>query len=407
MSLLRIRPPVATSPERWEWALVEHGRDPVTGEGGLSQLQPHLVKSAERIELVLAASQALFTRANLPPSSARRSASMLAYAIEESIATEPDSNEVSWLGTVEDDADVVSVLDRAESAAWHKALVQVGVEDYAVCCETLMVPLPSSGWSCAWNGVEGFVRSGKFEGAATDCGDRQTPPLSLALMIEEAKSRDRAPASIVIHPTTPEAIPDVEAWQRTLGVKILAGRRWDWKYAPADSAVQLAQTSRQWRIAPETLARLRPVAWVAGVALAIHAVALIVDWTRLANEQQNLRARMETRFRGIFPEALAVADPALQMRRKLAEARRAANKPDDGDFTVMIGKVAGAFRDLPAGALQSVSYESGRMTLELATGEEALIRRLVANLTHVGFVVESTPLRRAARDKATLTLRAT
>jgi len=143
-----------------------------------------------------------------------------------------------------------------------------------------------------------------------------------------------------------------------------------------------------------------------GIALAVHALALVADWTRLAGEQRSLRQRMESRFRAAFPEAVAVADPALQMRRKLAEARHAAGLPDGGDFLPMIDKVAAALKELPAGGLRIASYESGRMTLELAAVEEASVRRIVARLLQAGMRVDATPAgTRAGSAAVVLTVR--
>ena len=76
------------------------------------------------------------------------------------------------------------------------------------------------------------------------------------------------------------------------------------------------------------------------------------------------------------------------MRRKLAEARHAAGLPDSGDFLPMIEKVAAAGKDLPAGSLRIVSFESGRMTLELAAIEEAAMRRIEARLLQAGLSVD-------------------
>lgn len=147
-----------------------------------------------------------------------------------------------------------------------------------------------------------------------------------------------------------------------------------------------------------------------GAALTLHAVALIIGWTLLAGEQRTLRQKMEMRFRATFPDAVAVVDPMLQMRRKLAEARHAAGLPDSGDFLPMIELVAAATKGLPAGAMRAVSYESGRMTLELATNEEAT-HHIVARLIESGLNVDTslTQPSTAARDtsaKITLIVRA-
>jgi len=97
---------------------------------------------------------------------------------------------------------------------------------------------------------------------------------------------------------------------------------------------------------------------------------------------------MESRFRATFPDTVAVADPALQMRRKLAQARHAAGQSDRGDYLPMIGQVAAAAKDLPAGAVRVVSYESGRMTLEFSAADEAAVRRVGARLVQAGLSVD-------------------
>ena len=127
----------------------------------------------------------------------------------------------------------------------------------------------------------------------------------------------------------------------TLGVPLrLAGAVGLAQRAGSRPVVGLAQERRRWRITPAALASLRPAAWIAGAALAIHAAALVADWTPSAPRAAACAPRMEARFRSAFPDAVAVADPALQMRRQLAAARHRAGVPDGGDFAPMIEKVA-------------------------------------------------------------------
>jgi general secretion pathway protein L len=98
---------------------------------------------------------------------------------------------------------------------------------------------------------------------------------------------------------------------------------------------------------------------------------------------------MDARFRASFPDAVAVVDPVLQMRRKLAEARHAAGLPDGGDFLPMIEQVNAAVQQLPAGMLRTVSYERGRMTLELAASDMATEQSIVASLIRSGLSVDA------------------
>lgn len=392
MSLLRIFVSLSGAPQQCQWALISDGREPVTGQGTLAQLP----QRAERVQLVLPATEVLITRAKLPQSAKRHAGSVLAFAVEEETLGDPDANQVSWLGSATD-GDVLAVADRQGLKAWHDALEAAGITGYEVHCETLMLPLTAGEWSLAWDGREGFVRTSEIEGGATDCGDAQNPPMSLRLMLDEAKARIEAPRTIALHPSTnaageaATATPDLDAWQRKLGVALRIARPWDWRRASADAGVSLVQERRRWRLAPDTLQRLRPAAWLVALAFGVHALALVADWTRLAGEQRSLRTQMETRFRAAFPEAVAVADPALQMRRKLTDARHAAGQPDSGDFLPMIEKVALALKEVPAGALRIASYESGRMTVELSAVDEGGVRRITARLLQAGLQVDAVP----------------
>lgn len=379
MSLLRIHCSLREPPQQCQWALVSDDREPVLGAGLLSQLP----QRAERVQLVIPAAEVLITRKRLPQTAKRHAGSVLAFAVEDDTLGDPDANQVSWLGTA-DGADVLAVADRSALKQWHDALDAAGIRSYEVHCESLMLPWTPGEWSLAWDGREGFVRTGELEGTTTDCASPDSPPLSLRILLDEAKTRGEAPASIAVYKTTPDAALEIEAWQRALGVALHLVGPWDWRVATPDAGISLVQERPRWRVASGTLARLRPAAWIAGIALAVHALALVADWGWLAAEQRGLRHQMETRFRAAFPEAVAVADPALQMRRKLAEARHAVSRPDDGDFLPMVVKVAAALKAVPPGKLRVVSYESGRMTLELLGVDERSVRAIVGRLLQAG-----------------------
>jgi general secretion pathway protein L len=383
MSILRIHCPLRDPPQQCRWALIDGGRDPVRGEGRLADLP----RRAERVQLVIPAAEVLITRASLPPAARRRAGSVLAFAVEEETASEPDALHVSWLGA-SGDTDVLAVVDREGLARWRDALNAAGIHAYEVHCETLLLPWSHGEWGVAWDGREGFVRSGELEGAATDSGDRDTPPLNLRLMLEAANARNSRPASLALHPTGPNAAPDVAAWQRSLGVACRMAGPWDWRAAAPDAGVALVRERQSWRALAGVAARLKPAACVAAGALAIHAAALVADWALLAGEQRALRQQMEARFRAAVPDAVAVADPALQMRRKLAEARHAAGLTDSGDFLPLIEQVAAGMKGLPAGSLRVASYESGRITLELAVSDESVLRRVTERLREAGLNVD-------------------
>ena len=399
MSVLRIYCPLPAVPTTCEWVLFDEHGGSQPGKGALAQLP----QGAAHVQLVLAAGQVLLTHARLPAAGRRRSAALLAYAAEEKLASDPDANQVTRLGQVDGD-DVLAVVDRQRLQGWRDALDAVGIRVDGVYCETLALPIRHGEWSLAWNGRDGYVRTGEFEGGATDCGDPQTPPLALQLLLDDARTRAALPASIALHPTDAAAHPDVGAWQRSLGIDIRLASPHDWRTLPALGGPRIDAGGRhRWRPPPAVLARWRAVGWILLAALALHSVALLVDRVRLGSEQRQLRAQMEARFRTLFPAAVAVADPVLQTRRQLARLRHAANQPDAGDFPVMLGKVAGALSGMQDAKLHALSYEDGRMTLEFA-GMPA--RQIETRLGQAGFDVEAAPAaRRPGRGTLTLTPR--
>jgi len=401
MSVLRLFCTLATAPTRCAWVLFDEHADVQSGEGALAQLP----QGATQVQCVLAASDVLLVRVQLPAAGRRRSAALLAYAAEEKLASDPDANQVSPLGRVDDD-DVLAVLDRQRLQGWCDALAAAGVHVDGVYCETLMLPVQEGEWSLAWNGQEGFVRTGEFGGGAMDCGDPRTPPLALQLLLDAARARDVLPSSIALYLATPVAQPDLDAWQHGLGVEVRLMPALDWRLEVDAAGIRLDRERQRWRPAAATLAPWRQVGWMVLVVVMLHSTALLVDHLRLTSQQQQLRQQMDARFRALFPTAVAVVDPVLQTRRQLTEARHAANQPDDGDFPVMLGKVTAALAGVPAAELHALSYADGRMTLEFSATANKLASQIETRLLQSGLAVDVAKVAGPAkRGTFTLTLR--
>ena len=401
MSILRIFCPLSATATHCAWALLDEQADVQCGEGSLQQLP----RTAARVDLVVAASQVLLMRAHLPTTGKRRSAALLAYAAEEKMASDPDANLVSRLGQV-DGEDVLAVIDRKRLQSWRDALAAVGVHIDGVYCQTLMLPLSEGEWSLAWNGQDGYVRTGAFEGGAVDCGDAQTPPLALQLLLDAARAGNTLPAAIALQVTAGAAQPETQAWERALGVRVRIAPAHDWRSAATTTGIRIEQERRHWQPEAATLSGLRRVGWIVLAALVLHSTALLADRMRLGGQQQHLRQQMDARFRALYPAAVAVADPALQTRRQLASARHVAGQPDDGDFAAMLAKVATALAHVPDAKLHAVSYADGRMTLDLAKLDDAHAKQVGTRLAQIGFLVERAPVPRGgAGGTLTLTLR--
>lgn len=387
MSLLRIRGMLRDPPLRASWSLTGAGLDFTHGESALTDLPQRVA----RVQLVIPAEQVLITRARVPGPARRHPGHVLSFAVEDRTASDPDANQVDWLGRAGEEA-ALAVVDKPGLAQWRAALEAAGVGDYEIVPETLLLPIAPGEWSLAWGGNEGFARTGPFEGIATDLGSRDSPPLVLRLLVENAAAQGSPPTCLCVYTTAPGAAPDLDAWSRDMGLPVRLAGAWDWRSAGPEAGASLASSRDRWRALRGITARLRPAAWIMAAALATHATALTLSWILLAHEQGNLRRQMESDFRSQFPDAVAVVDPALQMRRKLAEARHATGQPDEGDFLPMITLVAAAMGPLPDGSVLAVSHEAGRVTLELSALEESVHRELLARLSRSGLIVDESPV---------------
>jgi general secretion pathway protein L len=379
VSVLRIRCPLTPTPVECEWML-DDARG-VTGVGALSDAPKH----ASRVELVVPASDVIITRTQLPPMARRGGGKALAYAVEDHTLGDPDNHHACWLG-VAGTADVLAVMDRAALTGTLAAFERAGLSVDEAYSETLLLPRRAGEWSVFWDGHEGFVHTGDLDGAATDEGDARAPPMALHLMLKEAAAEGVEPAALAVYAPTPDAAPDLDAWQSALGLPVRFAGEWDWRLAPSARHARLALESRSRRV-EQFVKRLKPAAWIAAAALLLHLGALAVDWALLSAEQRTLRSGMEQRFRAVFPDAVAVTDPALQMRRRLAEVRHAAGIADPDDFLPALARAASAVMSLPPGSLRAFSYESGALTVHLTGADETTLRAVVGSLADAGVTV--------------------
>lgn len=383
MSVLRVYGSLGDTTLQCAWSLRDGNRI-TEGNGSLDELPSH----ARQVEFIVPATDVLITSATLPRSAKRRTGMTLAYAVEEQSADEPDANQVFWLGRAGEE-DVLAVVNRAGLARWLAAFDRFGMQAVDVRCESLLLPRKAGCWSVAWNGNEGYVRTSDVEALATDSGDHATPPLALRLALRNAAARKCVPESISVCAPSRDSAPDVQAWQRVLEVPVHAADSHDWRTAPADAGPVLMRAGSHWTTMAAVAARLRPAAVIAVCALLFHGLASVTDWAMLTREQDGLRQSMEVRFRTAFPEAVAVVDPALQMRRKLAEARHASGIEDEGDFLPVLDKAGSALRELAPGSLRMLSYDGGRLTLEVSGLDAAAAARVRKRLVESGLILET------------------
>lgn len=363
---------IVAIPERWEdaaspvaWTLVRPDGTPASeGESLIAGLP-----SARRTTLVVAASRVLLANATLPSRGARRIRGALAYLVEDQLTSDPESVHAIAAGAPRGKLQSIAVIEREWLQGLIASFEAAGIRPDSVTAETCLPPIADREWTLVLRDDGGFLRTGEAAGMSFDGALDGAVPDVLRLALDAARGAGSAPLRIVIRADSP---PDVNAWVRELGVPCEAAGPWrPWQcvgrpsieFLQGDFARTSGALSRLWP-------RLRPAALLAASAVAIEVAGTFCHWGVLRYEKAQLEARMNDQFRAAFPQAQAIVDPALQMRRNLQAARAAAGVPFEGDFLPLL---ANAARANPGARwnVKTVGYEAGRLRLDLVLADRA------------------------------------
>ena len=364
MSILHIYVPETGFGASCDWALRTAGTVQL-GAGDWNQLP-----QANQTVLILAASRVLFTQVQLPAVSQNKMRELLAFAVEDKLLTEPDKVHTVAAARKPNGETAVAIIDKAWLRQQLAFLRQHGIQADKMLAETLLPPLENNTWSLAWNGQGGFIRSGMQAGFVVDGGDAQTPPMALSLALDEARAGNTAPERLVIYQTPGASTPN---WP---GIQCEQRATWIWQNADTTSAA--AFNLLQGEFAPPSKTRAwtqqwRPAFALLGIIVAVHFLATLGDWIQLQREHHHLQSAMVTTFKQTFPEAAAIVDPALQMRRNLADLQRARGIPQNADFLPLLAQAAPLLRQ---GHIQSLQYTQDQLTFDLLLSDAAQLNEL-------------------------------
>ncbi|MDD4928335.1 MAG: type II secretion system protein GspL [Gallionella sp.] len=332
---------------------------------------------------ILAADRVLIFTTNKPPGNLRRWRTALPFIAEEHALTDPDDLHAVPAAS----SDVGSIAVSVISKSWLKQILSATADRpmRRLIAESLMPTLSDNSWTLVRDGQQGFLRTSMTTGMALDNGDEHTPPLALQLSLAAAGLR--APAQIELRLSDTNTVtPD---W--SLPVPLTPGDAWDWRRAPISDKIpnllwgDFAPTLRLL----DGLGKLRPALYILLAALAIEVIGTHIEWSMLAREKHALLQQQEQIFRAAFGDESTLVDAPLQMQRNLAALRHGAGVADDADFIALLDAATPL---LSAGAvLRGLSYESGKLELDLKLGNAAAFHALEGQRN--GFRIRASNLR--------------
>ena len=334
MTVLRVLLPGAPAADRdYAWALhdeagalLRRGRD-----------RPADWPDADRREAVLAASLARIAVVTLPPLPPARVAAAVAFALEDALAGAPDSQRLVAGRQGIDGRVPVTIVARAALAPLADCVPPfarvVAEPELAAPAIAAGGPAARPVWRWCQGAGDGFVRTadgGAF--AVTALGPDRALPAELAQALASAVAQGAVPT---VRAEVDGAAGSTARWQQQTGVTFAPAAPWQWDavaaalFAAAHDLAEpraggaTAAAATPWRL-------LRPAAFVAAAAVALHVAATAGEWVAGSIRASRDRAAWVelARDAGASGDAATGPRPMPPARRWHSATRRRGTRAD-------------------------------------------------------------------------------
>jgi general secretion pathway protein L len=342
------------------------------GDSILSHLVDPITQ-AQRVVLLLAASDVNILHVKVPPMSAARLKAALPNLVEDQLISDPTEC-VMVAGAPTDGLRMVAVVNRVWLDLLLKVLLELGARNVAAVPAQLCLPYEEGKVSAAVSelndDIDVTVRFSEEEGVGLAIvPDRHdtiandvlltlssvVPEVSVSLYVKEARM-----------PAYKAALADSALAERC---EVFADGWKHWIEGAKKTSINLmaglgvsGSPSIDW-------AQWRWPLRIAAALVVINLLGLNIQWLRLKHEATSLRTSMIQTFKQAYPKEPVMADPVAQMRSRIAQAQHEAGQSAPDDFIAL----AAVFGEEWRNALQG-SNTPGIAALEYA--DRSLLVRL-------------------------------
>lgn len=352
--------------------------------------EPRHWPAAAECELVLTGPQCLWLEVPLPRGAKRDLPRLLAYALEDRLLKDPDTQHLTLshrrpADDGERDLAGVLVVARERLRQLVAQFAAIGRPARRVFAEVQTAPT-GEGWHLSLSSTGAILRTGSTGGVTLDA-DILTP--LLAQQAATARAANTAPAQVELHLAPGTPAPDLAVLQTETGLTLTTAAPYRWWQGVDRKAANLLQGEFAFRDASAGwFGKLKPAVLLGCGALALWLTVNIGEVLWLRHQVGQLGDRIERVYRTTFPNSPVVA-PAAQMRQQLNLERGRHGLLRDDDALALLAQAAEALGTDAAGGIAAVRFEEGRLDLTLtgpaAARAEAVVgllasRGLLANL---------------------------
>jgi general secretion pathway protein L len=356
------------------------------GVAALSELAEP-VKRAQRVVLLLAASDVTLLRVKMPPLSGAKLRAALPNLVEDRLMTDPDEC-VVVAGEMHAGMRTVAVVSRSWLELLVRTLQALGARSIGAIPSQLCLPHQDGAATAAIaeHGVEAdiAIRLAEQDGIGLSIVADQPEALAFEVMQSLSAVVPAAPVVLYVPQTR------VRDYQESLHIApaleqriTLHGDTWQrWVLGAGKAGVDL-MTGLGGSGGPKF--DWKPWRWplIIGTAvLLVNVIGLNVDWLRLKREATALSNGMIQTYRSAFPKDPVVIDPLAQLRQKMAGAQRDSGQLAPDDFVALAAAFSEAWTTTGQGTapIAGLEYRDRSLTVKLKQGSAASMEQLSSAL---------------------------
>lgn len=352
------------------------------GVAALSELAEPAGK-AQRVVVLLAASDVTLLRIKIPPLPAAKLRAALPNLVEDELMSDP-AECVVVAGETLHDLRTVAVVHRAWLELLSKTLLALGARRVSALPSQLCLPYAGDGASAAvmeqGEDIEVAVRLAEQDGIGLSIMADQPESAAFDVIQSLAALVPQAPIALYVPPPRlrdyQESLHLVPALEERITLAADSWARW---IDGADGVALDLMSGLGMAAGPKL--NWRPWRWplaLAGALLAVNALGLNIDWLRMKREADALRAGMIQTYKATFPKDPVIVDPLAQMRQKMTTAQRESGQIAPDDFLALAAAVGDALGGAASGAssIAALEYHDRGLLLKLKPGSTLPIEPL-------------------------------
>jgi len=366
------------------WQLADGSDAASFGRGSLAEAAD--AAPGRRVVLLVAGTDVLVTRVQVPARSRSKALAAIPWALEDRLIDDVETLHFA-VGPADDQGFwPVAVIARERFDTYLAAVRGAGIEPHSVTAEQLALPQPDDDvWTVLEEAGRVTVRTGVYTGFACE-----PELLSGVARAHPQPSRLQRLASHDAPPTDwseawaqpPEAADAADTIEHPVAAFDAANTGIELRQGPYSRRQRMGRVARQWRL---------PAA-LAVASLVLIAADTAADYVGLGQREAQLRGRMEQIFRETFPDVQRVVNPRAQMSTRLESLRSGGDESRFADLLARTGQVVGGTE---GATIERLRWRRDRLEIELQASDLQVLDQLRERIAATGL---SANLDRAERQ---------